>query len=238
MDHLKIINAYLQARGSGGELSATGLPFIAISRQAGAGGHVTAYAAIGEMIKERHDVLFQGWHVFDREICDIVAKDPSLHASFDELLSERHRSSLNEFLEDIFSGDTRQYRQDKRTCKIVRLLATIGKVIIVGRAATFVTRDLPGGIHVRLIAPFEKRVKWMCKKLNVSHDQASRMIHKQDSDRRRMVKTYFSADIEDPMNYDAVWNTASVAPDEIGAMLLGLIKLRAEKKPSASASSS
>ena len=238
MDHLKIINEYLQARGSGGKMPTTGFPFITISRQAGAGGHVTAYVVLGEMMKERHDMLFQGWHVFDREICDVVAKDPSLHASFDELLSEGHRSSLNEFIEDIFSGDTRQYRQYKRTWKIIRLLATLGKVIVVGRAAAFVTRDLPGGIHVRLIAPFEKRVKWMCRKLNVSREQASRMIRKQDGDRKQMVKTDFSAALEDPMNYDAVWNTARVSPDEIGAMLLSLIKFRAETKPPEAASSS
>ena len=41
----------------------------------------------------------------------------------------------------------------------VRALAEVGRVIIVGRGGVFITRDLPGGIHVRLVAPREWRVR-------------------------------------------------------------------------------
>ena len=226
MNHLKIINDYLKARGERGRLPDTGYPFVTISRQAGAGGHLTAYVLTSSFMKERDLDLFGGWHVFDREICQVVAMDPTLHSSIADLLCEGSKSAMQEFLEDLLSGESRQYKQHKKTFEIVRMLAIVGKVVLVGRAAAFVTRGLPHGIHMRIVAPIDKRVRWMAKKLNISREEARKTIDRQDAERKRMVKNFFSRDIDDPLNYDMVWNTAMVNPDEIAAAVTDIIKSR------------
>jgi cytidylate kinase len=167
--------------------------------------------------------------VFDREICEIVAMDPMLRSTVGELLTERHQSIAHEFIEELFTGQSRVRSQYKKTFEIVRMLATLGKVILVGRAAGFVTQDMPAGIHMRLVAPIDRRVKWTSKKFNVAKLEARERLIDQDNDRRKMVKTFFSKDVADPLNYDMVWNTDKTKPDEIVAAVLQLIKTRAQK---------
>ena len=58
------------------------------------------------------------------------------------------------------------------------------------------------GVHLRLVAPLSRRVKWMMKKLNLSKEEAARAIRNQDRDRKKMILTYFQKDIDDPKNYD------------------------------------
>jgi len=52
----------------------------------------------------------------------------------------------------------------------VRLLSA-GHTIIVGRGGNLVSRRLPGGIHIRLTAPLEVRVKRMAELLDADADE-------------------------------------------------------------------
>ena len=228
MNHLKLINQYLSERGCLNGVPVTGFPFVTISRQVCAGGHLLAHVIQTELLKEPDRELFEGWHVFDRELCEIVAADPSLEASMDSLLAEERRSGYNEFFDGLFSGHLHQYSIDKKTFRIVHLLASLGKVIIVGRAAACVTRNLPGGIHVRVVAPEAQRVRWMMRKLKLEHDAAVRVVREQEGDKRAQVKEYFNKDIDDPLLYDVVWNSGTVDMHDICHAVIALVKRRAQ----------
>lgn len=228
MNHLKLINQYLEERGSLNGVPVTGYPFITISRQVGAGGHLLAHVILTEFLNEEDRELFDGWHVFDREICEIVAADPSLETTMESLLAEERRSEYKEFLEGLFTGHLHQYSIDKKTFRIVHLLAALGKVIIVGRAGACVTRSLPGGIHVRLVASEAKRIRWMMKKLKLDHDAAVRVVHEQEEDKRKLVRDYFNKDIDDTLLYDVTWNTGTVDMHEICHSVIALLKRRVQ----------
>jgi len=234
MNHLQLINQYLSEHGSIEGVPATGLPFVTISRQVAAGGHLLAHVVLTEFLREPDRELFEGWHVFDRELCEIVAADPSLEASMESLLSEERLTEFSEFFEGLFTGHLHQYSIDKKTFRIVHLLATLGKVIIVGRAGACVTRSLPGGVHVRLAAAESKRVRWMMKKLKLEHDAAVRVVREQDADKRGRVQEYFNKDIDDPVLYDVVWNSGTVNMEDIAQSVIALIKRRAETLAAAS----
>jgi hypothetical protein len=135
MNHLLMVKQYLENKTQFGGIQPTGFPFITISRQAAAGGHLLSQVIVTDFLKLNGEV-FKGWHVFDRDICELVALDPSLHASMEQLVHERYRSEFSEFMDGLFSGKSQQYMTLKKTFSIVRILAAIGKVIIVGRGGT------------------------------------------------------------------------------------------------------
>jgi cytidylate kinase len=228
MNHLKLIHQYLTQRGSIDGIPASGFPFLTIAREPGAGGHLLAHVILTDFLKQKDRALFDGWHVFDRELCQVVAEDPALQTSMESLLSEEHRSEFSDFVEGMLTGQTKQYRIDKLTLRVVRLLATLGKVIIVGRAGACVTRNMPGGIHIRLVAPLSLRIRWLTKKFKIDREEARRLITKQARDTRALVKEFFDHEVDDPLIYDAIWNTSRAGMQEISASVIEMIRQRHE----------
>lgn len=225
MNHLLMVKQYLEDKTRFGGIQPTGYPFITISRQAAAGGHLLSQVIMTDFLRLSGD-LFKGWHVFDREICELVATDSTLRTTMEQLVNERYHSEFAEFMDGLFSGKSQQYMTLKKTFHIVRILASIGKVIIVGRAGNCVTRNLGAGVHLRIVAPESHRVLWMMKKLRVDKREAQKMIKKQDAERRRMTRTFFDADIEDPLLYDATFNSTTVRMHEISHAVIEIIKHR------------
>jgi cytidylate kinase len=229
MSQTEIIKRYLRSREEV-QVEPTGLPFVTISRQAGAGGHMLARKILRLMDKQRDEEWARGWEMFDHQLCLLVAQDPKLKSSFESLLAEEYRPESFVMLSEIIAGESRQHIVNKRIFEIVRILATLGKVVIVGRAGSFITRDLGTGIHIRLIAPEPHRVRNIREFLYDTDAAARAGIRKQDRDRARLVRDYFNTDITDPLNYDAVWNTGQVSLDDIAAAVVQMLARRAKSK--------
>lgn len=201
-------------------------PFVTISRQAGAGGHSLAEALLTRMEKEP-DPLFKGWQMFDQELCKRISEDPKLKVSMQSLLTEEYRTQVEDLLAGMVVGESSQEAVIKKTFETVRALATFGKVILVGRAGSCVTAGLPLGVHVRLAAPEPGRIRRMSERLHLSPEDAVRkMVRKQDQDRARLIKDYFSKDIDDPLLYDAIWNTGNVPMEIIASCIITIIQQR------------
>lgn len=230
MNHLKIIEKFLREKRSIDELPTTGFPFVTISRQAGAGGHLLSYVILSEFLKYEEQELFEGWHVFDKQLCEVVAQDPHIQDSIETLLKERLKPEFRDFIESLFTGQSSQYTLQKTTFKVLRMLALLGKVIIVGRASSLVTADLPQGIHIRLVAPEPQRIVWMMKRFKLSKEEARTAIAKQDSDRKKLIRMFFHRDIDDPLLYDITWNTGKVGLDVICHSAIELIRVRAAQQ--------
>jgi hypothetical protein len=226
MNHMMLIHRYLKERGSLDGVPSSGYPFVTISRQAGAGGHLLAHVILSDFLKQEDRDLFSGWHVFDRELCEVIANDPELHTSMEKLLAEEQRPEFAEYMESLFTGRPRQYLINRKTFGLVRLLGTLGKVIIVGRAAACVCRGLSGGIHIRIVAPEAVRMRWLAKKFKVEKEEAQEMLEKQQADGEKLVRDFFCHDVNDPLLYDTIWNSASVDPHSISLSVIDLIKRR------------
>ena len=92
------------------------------------------------------------------------------------------------------------------------------------------TRGLGPSVSVRLVAPEEARVKHMMELNNLSEKKAIETIDRHDSGRARMLKRHFRVDINDPLLYDAVWNTGEVSMDEIASATVAMLEARAARK--------
>jgi len=147
-------------------------PFVTISRQSGAGGHTLALAVMEELKKEFEGGWSQGWQVMDQEICRQVAEDPAVRVPVDSLLAAEYHSELEDILKELFLGYCSQDAVIRRMLHLIRDSATFGKVILVGRGASCLTRDLPMGVHIRLVASFESRLRRMRQSMNINEKQA------------------------------------------------------------------
>lgn len=229
MERAAVIEAYL-AGLKRKEVHPNTQPFVTISRESGAGGNSLS-AALIKALAAQVPGLGAGWQMFDQELCQLVANDAKLGVSLDELVTEKYRSEAERFFYDLVSGRPTQYVAYKRIFGVIRLLAVLGKVIIVGRAGSQITKNMPLGIHVRLVAEERSRIVRMEKYLNVDRYEAERTVREQDRDRARLVRDFFNRDISDPHLYDAVFNTDRIPIPDIADILVGMIKRRAAQYP-------
>ena len=96
----------------------------------------------------------------------------------------------------------------------------MGGAILVGRAANIVTARLPNVLRVRLVAPLEDRIERICRDEHKTPGEARRFCLEEEQARARYVKTYYHADISDPVLYHLVINTSRVG-HENAARLIG-----------------
>lgn len=204
-----------------------GYPFVTISRQAGAGAHTLAASLKARTEATGGGDLFRGWRIFDDEICALLIRDPELHVSLNELLTESYNGPVMDFFHEIVGKQTSHYTVAKRVFELVRTVTQFGKVIVVGRAGSCVTAGLPGGIHVRLVASKASREQRMAQRFQVTLREARAMSEKQDGDRARLVKDFFDHDINDPALFDHVWNSDEMAIDDMADRLVEDIRTRA-----------
>jgi cytidylate kinase len=203
-----------------------GDPFVTVSREAGAGGLSLAEAVHDRTHGLAYENRFRGWLIYDQAICQSIAQDPNLRVTMKELQTEQYDGPVADFFNELLGKQSSHYTVAVRTFSLIKTLMTFGKVIIVGRAGRFVARDLPGGIHIRLVAPLDIRIQRMCKRFCLDPDEALITIKKQDKDRKRLIRDFFSADITDPANYDAVWHTGAHTIDELADRVIEMINVK------------
>ena len=226
------IERFIHGHAYGGKSSDTGSmgnirPFVTISRQSGAGGHTLAKALIENFHRQPDKELFGDWEMFDQKLVAMVADDPGLRVSVEALLTEEYRRASEDFFRQLLTATTHQDIVMDRVFRLVRILAEVGKAVIVGRAGSEVTRGLGPSVSVRLIAPPEDRIQRMMEMHDSTEREAKDLIDKSDSGRARLLKRHFRVDIDDPLLYDAVWNTKTSPFDAIAESIVVLLRDRA-----------
>ena len=157
----------------------------------------------------------------------MVAQDPKLKDLVESLRRTEYHSHAEDILTQFIHGSASQDLVIKKMFQLMRTFAHHGKVILVGRGASMLTRDLPLGIHIRLEAPLEARVKRMMNAFSLSEKEARETIETQDKAKAELVKTFFHKDVRDPLLYDMVWNTERVPIAEIVKLLIEMIRDKA-----------
>lgn len=202
-------------------------PFVTISRQAGAGGHTLARTLIKTFERQPDKELFGGWEMFDQKLVSMVADDPDLTVSIESLLGEEYHKTADDFFRQILSSTTHQDIIADRMFRLVRLLAEVGKAVIVGRAGSQVTRGLGPSISVRLVAPEDARLARMMELHGHNKKQALDTMSRRDAGRARLLKRHFRVNIDDPLLYDAIWNSGAVPPEAIADAIVAVLRDRA-----------
>jgi cytidylate kinase len=92
------------------------------------------------------------------------------------------------------------------TQSIILNRALKDNVMIVGRGANFLLRETPYALNVRIIAPLEQRLESIMKRENLSKGAAEILAKKVDKEMAGTVRLIYGKDIDDPSNYDLVFD--------------------------------
>jgi cytidylate kinase len=113
----------------------------------------------------------------------------------------------------------------EQTAETMLKLAGMGGAILIGRAGNIVTARLPNVLHVRLVAPLEERIERICRDDHRTPQEALRFCLDEEQARTRYVKTYYHADINDPLQYHLIVNTSRLGCEE-AARIIGDAAMR------------
>jgi cytidylate kinase len=169
---------------------------------------------------------FDGWEIYDKNLCEIVAADARFAGSLDSLLEEEYRSKTDDFFHQVLRSTVDQRIVMDRVFLVVRSIARMGRAIIVGRGGSHVTKGMVQGLSLRLVASEDSRVTRMMEVLGTTEREARTITRKRDADRTRLMKAHFDVDIADPKGYDMTWNTGSVSFEEIAEAVAVLVRSR------------
>ena len=203
-------------------------PFITLSRQSGIDDDAFCRDLLAAFARESGE-LFKGWQVFDGNLCALVAEDKRLRQSLDDMLSEHYKTETEDYVAQFVASSAPQRLVAHRLAEAIRKLAALGKAVFVGRGGMVAARGLSGGIHVRLVAPRERRVTWLMKATGVDRKACESMLAEQDASRARLLRLYYRSDIEDSRLYDVVFNVDNVPFPTIAALLVDLVGHRARR---------
>lgn len=173
-------------------------PWITISRCFGSGG--------GEIAQRLSARL--NYEIFDREIVDTLVRESAFRSAILESLDERDRSSLEIWIEGLLRGrlvDKEDYLRS--LIRVIGVIALHGHAIIVGRGANLIL-DSDRGIHVRIVAPLDQRIETIARIRSMAPDEARKLVEQVDEERAAFIRRHFHRQIEDPLSYDLVVNSA------------------------------
>jgi cytidylate kinase len=180
---------------------------VTISRQAGCGAVHVAEKLAGHL--QRHAPPENApWTIFDRNLMDQVLADHKLPAYLAKNLPEDRMSALEDMMAEIIGVRPAVQNLVRQTSETMLQLAELGGVILIGRGGNIITGKLPHVLHVRLVAPLDDRIERICRDDNKSPAEARKFCVEEEQSRARYLKTYFNADINDPVNYHLVVNTS------------------------------
>ncbi|GAK59080.1 hypothetical protein U27_06056 [Candidatus Vecturithrix granuli] len=106
---------------------------------------------------------------------------------------------------DTFSSDKDSYIHFVKTA--MYKFAQQGNCLIIGRGGQFVFKDLPGALHIRIIAPIALRLERIKKKYNYDDRLADQVLRHSDHDRAGFHKFFFHTNWDNTDLYDLVINT-------------------------------
>ena len=181
-----------------------------ISREYGSGG--------GE-IASRLATRLQ-WDLIDHAIVERTAREMGMSQEEAEAHDEYTKSRVSQVLSSMqylypasmvlappeaFLTDG-EYRTTVN--RIVKAVAARGHVVIVGRASQVILADLRDVLHVRIVAPLEKRVAYVMQREGLDRHKAESRIQMKDHDRARHLEVEYHQKPQDAHLYDIVLNTS------------------------------
>jgi cytidylate kinase len=201
-------------------------PFVTISREAGSGAR-----NIGLLLAERlnaHEKTDHPWQALDRELVERIAADHNISADLVASLEQSSHTWITEFLQGLSHTDKvpSDMAVVKRVIETVRALARAGHVILIGLGSSFMARDIEGGLHIRLVGPFEVRAANLASHENISIEEARKRVQLIDHERLAYFHRFWPGQQIAPDLFHAVFNVGYLKNEEIVAAIETLIRGR------------
>jgi cytidylate kinase len=181
---------------------------LTISHQMGAGG-----PEIGMAVAQR-----LGYHYVDHELLEDAVRR---YGVAEEKLS--HLDETKPSLFERFDTETRHYITVLQTTLLE--FAEADNVVLMGRGGQWLLRGIPHVLRLRIIAPFEMRVKQWIRRVAAQSGETPNqravvdLIRRDDSEKSGRMRYLYEVDIVDPSLYDLVINTERLKCEPVVEMI-------------------
>jgi len=219
--HIRVASRLKQQAEQQGHSAA---PFITLSRQYGCEAIALA-SELSEKLDSIEKLESGSWLVYSKQVIEAMADEEYSTAKLMDALDLKARGAIEEFIETVV-GKISDLKLLNKLIRTMRATATLGRCVIVGRGGALLTRDLPGGIHVRLVASEAYRLKGLVDRFNWSNEKAKQVLRQEDDIRLNFFKKYLHCNPNDAENYDVTLNTEKLSQSEQVEQILTLFKLR------------
>lgn len=98
------------------------------------------------------------------------------------------------------------------TGTVITDLAKAGNVVIDGRGSNMILKDMPGVLHVGLVAPLELRVKTIAGREHLSEEDAQKHTVELEKGRVAYYRKFFKVQPDDPALFHLVLNMGTMNP--------------------------
>ncbi|HEY2585120.1 MAG TPA: cytidylate kinase-like family protein [Tepidisphaeraceae bacterium] len=205
-----------------GRRPAAAVPFVTIAQQAGA-----ESADLPRRLAERLTARDGGgdggtWLSWDEELIDKVSADSHIPADVIQSLETSGHSWLDDLLGGI-AGRTDEVTVFHRVSETVRRLAETGRAILVGHGSNYLTRGLPGGLHIRLYAPQDVRVEHVARRFDLTPPAALKHMRQLDRERAAFFSRFFPGQPLVPELFSAELNTAALDEQQVVEAILAMM---------------
>lgn len=201
--------------------------FVTISRQPGAAGRSFASRLVERL---RNTDSLGEWSCWDQELVEKVSAEHDIEKTIVEMLEDRRHTWLTELLGNLPSSDARQHPDEfkvyRRVATTIQALANAGSAAIVGRGGVFLTAGMPGGIHLRLVAPLPRRFTHTAERDGISHKQAEAQVAEIERNRDAFYRRHWPGKSLGPETFTLTLNSAELTYDELVECVVPLIVAR------------
>jgi hypothetical protein len=194
------------------------LPFVTISREYGCGGYEVGEKLIEILNEEMKPEPL--WIAYNQALLDKLMIDTGLSKSLIETLTMRARNTLTDIIQTTFSSFPPQVAVHKKLVEIMAMLALNGHVVLIGRGGNTITKNMKNGFHIRLVAPLNNRVERISKAMNISKNEATKLINEKSKYREGYMKEFFKIDLSDPHHYDMLINESVFSTDNTARLII------------------
>ena len=196
------VRAWEAARSAGQPIPLGKHPFVTLSREFGCEAAPAAKQLV-EILNERwHPIL--PWVAYDREVLDQVARELHLQREIVESMDDTRRGEMAELFDAILNRKVDETLMFRKLAEVVRSLSAHGHSVIVGRGGYLIAHDLTAGLHVRLVAPHEWRVRKVAAARNLTVREAEKIVTEGERRRDNFMRTFFVQDPVRPFHYDLI----------------------------------
>lgn len=205
-------------------------PFVTLSREAGTGGSALAQTLA---LRLPPGPEARPWTVYSGNLIAEMLRTNHLPPELAKFLPEDRIPEVDASVGQLVGLHPDLWTLVAKTNELIRHLARLGNVILVGRGANFATHGLAHGVHVRLVASAQYRSRQTLQRVGISEEAARAQNLHRDTARRRYVSATFNANIDDPTAYDLVLNAERLTLETMVELVARLVALAVPPAPAA-----
>jgi len=161
------------------------------------------------------------WNIYDKALIERVSQDE--HLSISVLQDLGGPSRAIDRIGFFVPGYQSQPEVFRHIPKYLVRIAEVGNAIIVGRGGAVITHDMPHCYHFRLDAPLDFRVASLARRMEVSEEEAKRLVREGERTREQFIDECLHVTVSDPSWYDAVYNNARHGVSEIARSIAAYV---------------